>query len=1012
MLSIAALAKSLAAETPAPASTPRAFASSGEGAYEAAFALDGNPATRWSSRFTDNEWWAVEFPERRRIGGMRIRWETAFGEKYTVLTSLDGDTWTAVYNVTEGDGQSDCLFFGPAEARFVKIQGLQRGTGWGYSIWEIEFFDDATLPAASASSSRDGATASLAIDGDRATAWQSGNEAETALTIRLPYPMRLGGFELGWDDNHAASYRIDVSADGTNWNAVCNAPTCNGGTDLVYFPPTAADLVRVHCRPRGGQGCAIAHFELKGEEEAATPLRSYKAAAREVPRGWYPMWMSRQQEFWTITGTVDDEHETLLGETGTVEPRKNSFCVMPFILEGTNLVSWADVALAQSLADGYLPLPTAAWDRGLWRLEVSMVTVGPTGASSTAVRYRFENRGDAPFTGRLALAVRPVQLNPPWQYGGHTAIRNVRWDRDNGPSTLVVDGTIRLIACSPPSTLCAAGWDQGDVVSRLSEGGTGQMQAESADGLASAALFYDLRVSAGEARDFVVLFPLHDGATPDATFFSSPAEAFSDAWLREAESWRRMLNRVVIRIPEPRLVDVLRSNLAYILLNKDGPWIKPGPRNYNHAWIRDGSLTGTALLRMGITEPLRPYLEAYSKCIGDNGWAPFNILEGGNPVAYSADLDGGENHEYDSQGQYPFLVRQYVDYTHDDALLQELYPRVVATLDFARQLRRLRMTHAYRDNPANAGYYGILPKSNSHEGYYPAMHSYWDDFWMLRGLADGAALAELMGNPDDATWMRTEAQDLQACLSNSLQSVIRRDHLDYIPGCVEKGDFDATSTAIAMTACSVGDLLPEPYRRRTFEKYFEDFLQGTIPGRERMFTPYEVRSAEAFVRMGDREKALAMLRYFTRESARPFAWNHFAEVVHARVRTPSYIGDMPHTWVGSGYINAVRSLFAYEENGTLVLAAGVDPAWLSEEVGVENLPTQFGSISYRIRRRGGIIQFAAHGDAMPPDGFILALPDRLRICARGADVPAVEINNGQLRFSSLPVAMSLEPAGN
>ena len=45
---------------------------------------------------------------------------------------------------------------------------------------------------------------------------------------------------------------------------------------------------------------------------------------------------------------------------------------------------------------------------------------------------------------------------------------------------------------------------------------------------------------------------------------------------------------------------------------------------------------------------------------------------------------------------------------------------------------------------------------------------------------------------------------------------------------------------------------------------------------------------------------------------------------------PKFIGDMPHTWVGSGFVEAVRDLFAYEreDDRALVLAAGI-PAELA-----------------------------------------------------------------------------------
>ena len=72
---------------------------------------------------------------------------------------------------------------------------------------------------------------------------------------------------------------------------------------------------------------------------------------------------------------------------------------------------------------------------------------------------------------------------------------------------------------------------------------------------------------------------------------------------------------------------------------------------------------------------------------------------------------------------------------------------------------------------------------------------------------------------------------------------------------------------------------------------------------------------------------------FFLDDIRPQGWNHWAEVVHKDYRANKYIGDMPHTWVGSEYINAIRTMFVYEDfsDTTLYIGAGIDPAWFTEQ---------------------------------------------------------------------------------
>ncbi|SCL26283.1 hyaluronoglucosaminidase [Micromonospora rhizosphaerae] len=103
-------------------------------------AIDGDASTRWSSNHTDNEWLRVELKQPQRIGKIVLRWEAAYGKAYRIETSPDGTTWTAAAAVTAGDGGEDVLRFDAFAAKFVRMQGVQRGTGYGYSLYEMEIY--------------------------------------------------------------------------------------------------------------------------------------------------------------------------------------------------------------------------------------------------------------------------------------------------------------------------------------------------------------------------------------------------------------------------------------------------------------------------------------------------------------------------------------------------------------------------------------------------------------------------------------------------------------------------------------------------------------------------------------------------------------------------------------------------------------------------------------------------------------------------------------------------------
>lgn len=117
----------------------RATASSIEpgGGLAPRLAADGNTATRWASAVSDDEWWQVDLGAQREIRSVRTVWETAYAARYRVQTSLDDTTWSTVRTVTAPRPQARRTSFPARDARFVRISGVERGTPYGYSLFEV-----------------------------------------------------------------------------------------------------------------------------------------------------------------------------------------------------------------------------------------------------------------------------------------------------------------------------------------------------------------------------------------------------------------------------------------------------------------------------------------------------------------------------------------------------------------------------------------------------------------------------------------------------------------------------------------------------------------------------------------------------------------------------------------------------------------------------------------------------------------------------------------------------------
>jgi YVTN family beta-propeller protein len=103
-------------------------------------AVDGNTATRWSSAYSDPQWLQIDLGATRSITRVVLNWEVAYGRAYTVQVSNDAATWTNLFSTTTGDGGIDDLTGLSGSGRYVRVFGTQRGTQWGYSLWEVEVY--------------------------------------------------------------------------------------------------------------------------------------------------------------------------------------------------------------------------------------------------------------------------------------------------------------------------------------------------------------------------------------------------------------------------------------------------------------------------------------------------------------------------------------------------------------------------------------------------------------------------------------------------------------------------------------------------------------------------------------------------------------------------------------------------------------------------------------------------------------------------------------------------------
>jgi hypothetical protein len=928
----------------------------------------------------ENVWWSV-----RRDVAFRPEWETVRIKRRRISFA-----WGP-----RGGGEIE-------RVRAIEI-AITAGSGGSGTVWidELAFEPlappsaEPPTPTASASSAEIGNGAGFAVDGDSNTVWVNIQADSTPwITLDLGEAREYGGLTVDWEPGlHPKDYAVEISGDGALWRAIRSVRGGDGGRDYLYLPETESRYLRLQVIEGSTNGpVALREIAVQPLEFSSSRNAFFEAIAKGAPRGNYPRGMSGEAVYWTVVGLGGDTEECLLGEDGAIEAGRGGFSIEPFLTLGGRRIAWSDAKTDQSLVDGCLPIPSVVWRTEGIELVVEAVPIGEPGASSVLARYRVRALRE-PRTAVLHLAVRPFQVNPPYQFlgteGGVARIDAIRIEEDE--SALVIDGRPRVRILTKGARFRAATFDEGEaaldrLVTRAAHSDTSR-GVRDPFGAASGVLSHEISLEAGETREVLLLLPL--SVEREEAIPSDPKGVREWAERRTEEAargWRETLEGVSIRFPESarEIERTLKAQLAYILVNRAGPAIRPGTRAYARSWIRDGALTSSALLRMGHPEPVREFIEWYAPHQYENGKIPCVVdSRGPDPVP-----------EHDSGGEFIFLVAEYDRYAGDRALAKRMWPRVARAAAYLDSLRQTRRTLEYRE-PGKEHFFGLLPPSISHEGYSAKpMHSYWDDLWALRGFKDAAYLAGVLGEERERSRWDAVRAEFERELVESIVASMEVHGIDYVPGCADLGDFDATSTTIAFSPVEAEAALPRHALDRTFEKYWEFFRERRETNEWEAFTPYETRNIGAFVRLGWRERAAELVDFFL-SHRRPAPWAHWAEVVWREERAPKFIGDMPHTWVGSDFVRSVLDMLVYarESDASLVVGAGIPIAWLRESGGVEarGLPTPHGLIDFSMRARGDTVEVRIDGGVrVPPGGIVVEAPfegEAGRITIDGKPVP-------------------------
>jgi len=129
--------------------------------------------------------------------------------------------------------------------------------------------------------------------------------------------------------------------------------------------------------------------------------------------------------------------------------------------------------------------------------------------------------------------------------------------------------------------------------------------------------------------------------------------------------------------------------------------------------------------------------------------------------------------------------------------------------------------------------------------------------------------------------------------------------------------------------------------------------------------------------LGWSDRALSQLGWLI-DDQRPPVWRQWPEIAWRDVRAPRFFGDLPHGWVASSFVRALRRLVVAERphDGALLIGAGLPRAWVDGPgITARALPTHYGALDLTIGASGDDeVRVQLGGTARPPGGFVVTSP--------------------------------------
>ncbi|MEG0275721.1 MAG: discoidin domain-containing protein [Coprobacillus sp.] len=193
----------------------------------------GDDQSRWvSQRNSNDEYIQVDLGDLYDVNRVKLYWEGKGASKYKILASRDGKEYTEVYAENNGEGGIlDLQLEKSVPARFIKMQGIECASQYGYSLWEFEVYGKdyageagnvniAAMQPTAASTIDKQSIPSKAVDSNKTSGYKSLSEVNPWLNVFLKDVYTVSAAKINFVANGVNKYAIETSMTGEEWKII------------------------------------------------------------------------------------------------------------------------------------------------------------------------------------------------------------------------------------------------------------------------------------------------------------------------------------------------------------------------------------------------------------------------------------------------------------------------------------------------------------------------------------------------------------------------------------------------------------------------------------------------------------------------------------------------------------------------------------------------------------------------------------------------------------------------